>query len=295
MAREYAVRVGPLPGTGGGATVWPSAANTPSVSGSTLTYYPNFPTSAAPATQALTLHSGDLNTTANGQVISGLEITGTVNVRHDDVTIRRCWIHNSGFFGIDAEPGAVTDGHPAIIEDCLVSAAGPGTTGILNSNITVRRCRIRDSENGFDLGANVLVEYCFVYPLYNEGEAHADGIQTQSGGPASNLTIRHNTIFCRGTNGGVEVSGTSAIICAIGTTSFTNVTIDHNFMAGGAFTLYGPQSRTGTNVQIVNNHFGTNFHALVGAFGPWTDATDEAVVSGNVKVDAADTVLSTLP
>lgn len=276
---------------------WPSASNTPSVSGSTLTYYPNFPTDNTPATTTLTLHSGDLNTTSNGQVISSLEITGTVNVLHDDVIIRRCYIHNTGFFGIDAEPGAITNGHPAIVEDCLVSSVGAGNTGIVAANLTARRCRVRDSENGFDVGINVLIEYCYIYPLSNAGgDPHADGIQTGSGGAASNVIIRDNTIFCRGPNdAAVEVDGTSCIICAVGTTSFTNITIEHNFMAGGAFALYGPQSTTGTNVQIKNNHFGTNFYSTVGAFGPWTDATDEAVVTGNVKVDAADNFIANLP
>lgn len=278
------------------SAVWPSASNTPSVSGSTLTYYPNFPSNSTPSTTTLTLHSGDLNTTSNGQVISDLEITGTVNIRHDDVQISRCYVHNSGFFGIDAEPGAVTNGHPAIIEDCLISSAGPGTTGVLNSNITVRRCRIRDSENGADLGANVLIEYCFIYPLYNGGAAHADGIQTQSGGAASNITIRENTIYSRGNDdGGTEVNGTSCIICAVGTTSFTDITISHNFFAGGAYSLYGPQSTTGTRVSIVNNHFSTLFGANVGEFGPWTDATDEATVTGNIKVDGSDVFIANLP
>ena len=275
---------------------WPSAANMPSVSGNVLTYYPGFPASTTASTTTLTLHPGDLNTSSNGQVIADLEITGTVNIAHDDVQIKRCWIHNNGFFGIDAEPGAITSGHPAIIEDCLISSAGPGTTGVLNSNITVRRCRIRDSENGADLGANVLIEYCFIYPLYNAGASHADGIQTQSGGAASNLTIRENTIYSRGLDDtSTEVNGTSCIIMAVGTTSFTNITVDHNFFAGGAFALYGPQSTTGTNVQITNNHFSTLFGPSVGEFGPWTDATDEAVVTGNVKVDGSDVFIANLP
>lgn len=281
-----------------GAPVWPAATNTPSVSGSTLTYYPNFPTNSTPSTTTLTLHSGDLETTSNGQVIADLEITGSVIIKHNDVRISRCWVHNWSIFGIYAEDGAFTTGHPAIIEDCLVSAptVGSGATSITNSNFTIRRSRIRDAENGFDLGHDALIEYCYVYPLYNGGAAHADGIQTQSGGPASNITVQHNTIFCRGPDdGGTETNGTSCMICAIGTTSFTDVTINHNFFAGGAFSLYGPQSQTGTRVKITDNHFGTNYGSLVGEFGPWVDATDESVVTGNIKVDASDNFISTLP
>lgn len=286
---------GPLPVVAAGG--WPSASNTPSVSGSTLTYYPNFPTDSTPSTTTLTLSAGDLTTSSNGQIIQDKEITGSVIIQHNDVIIRRCWVHNWSIFGIDAEDAAFTNGHPAIIEDCLVSAptSGTGSTAILNSNIIVRRCRVRDAENGFDLGHDVNIQDCFIYPLYNVGGAHADGIQTQSGGPAANITIRHNTIFCRGTDGGPEVDGTSCIICAIGTTSFNNIFIDHNFFAGGAFSLYGPQSTTGTNVQITDNHFGTNFNSTVGAFGPWTDATDESVVTGNIKVDASDNFIANLP
>lgn len=280
------------------ASLWPSASNTPSVSGSTLTYYPNMPTDATPSTTTLTLDAGDFTTSSNGQVIQDLEITGSVIVQHNDVILRRCWIHNWSIFGVYAEFGAFTVGHPLIIEDCLIEAptSGSGATSVTNSNFIARRCRIRDAENGFDVGANVTIQDCFIYPLYNAaGDPHADGIQTQSGGAASDITIRHNTIFCRGSDGVSEVDGTSCIICAIGTTSFTNITIDNNFMAGGAFSLYGPQSTTGTNVRITDNHFGTNFNSTVGAFGPWTDATDESVVTGNVKVDANDNFIANLP
>jgi hypothetical protein len=298
VSRTYSITVGSISApTGPG--VWPSAANTPSVSGSTLTYYPSFPASSAPSTTSLALHAGDLYTSADGQVISDLEVTGSIVVRHNDVQIRRCWVHGWTFFGIYAEDGMFSTGHPVIVEDCLVSApaTGGGSTAITNSNLTVRRCRIRDAENGFDLGHDVLIENCFIYPLFNGGAAHADGIQTQSGGPASNLTVQDNTIWSRGGDGagGPETNGTSCMICAIGTTAFTDVTIHHNFFAGGAFSLYGPQSQTGTRVKITDNHFATTFGSLVGEFGPWVDAADESVVTGNMIVDASDTFISTLP
>src|SRR4249919_3426338 len=48
---------------------YPDASNMPSVSGSTLTYYPNYPSNLASATQSLTPQSGELPLTTPGATI----------------------------------------------------------------------------------------------------------------------------------------------------------------------------------------------------------------------------------
>jgi len=298
LGSRPAVR-GPAPAASG--FQWPSAANTPSVSGNVLTYYPNVPTSYAAATTTLTASPGDLYTSSNGQVIQDLDITGAVVVNHNDVIIRRCRIHDFYWSGIYIDTG-VQAGHPVIVEDCLIDTPNPaginGSSGASSDHYTVRRSRIRDVENGFSGTSNILVEYCFVYPMYNSGGAHSDGFQTSTSAVISNITFRHNTVFSRGETGSGEGDGSSCFNCANDSTSFTNVFIDHKFMAGGSYTIYGPHGvsdNPGTNVQITNNHLGTNYNSDVGTFGHWLDVEDEAVVSGNIKVDASDNFISNLP
>jgi len=283
---------------------WPSAANTPSVSGSTLTYYPNVPTSYAPATTTLTTSSGDFFTSSAGQVIQDLDITGAVVVNHNDVIIRRCRIHGFFWSGIYIDTG-VTVGHPVIVEDCLIESPDPGgidgSSGASSDHYTVRRSRIRDVENGFSGTSNALVEYCFVYPMYNSGGAHSDGFQTSTSAAISNITFRHNTVFSRGETGTGEGDGSSCFNCANDGLSFTNVIIEHNFFAGGSYALYGPHGAAGagrnpgTNVQVKDNHFGTNYNPDCGTFGHWLDVEDEAVVTGNMLVDSSDNFISNLP
>lgn len=250
-----------------------------------------------PQTRSLSVITGsEYDITTPGQVVEGKDIQCSVIFKAPGAILRQCRIQNWAFYGVLADSGAYTVSSPAdwaLIEDCLVDnpSSPSGGTCIANSAFTARRCTIQGGENGFDLYHDTVVEDCLVYNLYNLGGSHADCIQTSSGGASSNHTIRRNRLYSRGVS---NDDGTSCVICAVGSTSFTNITIDDNVMAGGSFSLYGPQSTTGTNVRITNNKFSTIFNPTVGAFGPWTDATDETI-SGNVIVDANLNFIQTLP
>jgi hypothetical protein len=90
-----------------------------------------------------------------------------------------------------------------------------------------------------------------------------------------NLTIVHNTIFGTGDDGGF---GTSAIIS--NKSGDTNVLIQNNLMAGGAYTLYCEGAK-GSNYRVLDNHFSTRFKSSVGYFGISSECSDETQ-SGNV-------------
>ena len=114
-------------------------------------------------------------------------------------------------------------------------------------------------ENGLDMNQSITVEDSYIHDLYNSAEAHTDGIQFATGhllngqlaSGVVNVTIRHNTIYGMGADGSF---GTSAIIDhSFGVN--TNVLIDSNLLAGGAYTLYCSIGFTGMNYRVVNNHF----------------------------------------
>ena len=134
-------------------------------------------------------------------------------------------------------------GHAAAARETRRSTARtPAAPRIGEANVTARRLDISGCENGLDINQNITVEDSYIHDLYNSAEAHTDGIQFATGHYVNgqlasgvvNVTIRHNTIYGMGADGSF---GTSAIIDH----SFggnTNILIDSNLLAGGAYTLY---------------------------------------------------------
>jgi hypothetical protein len=127
------------------------------------------------------------------------------------------------------------------------------------------------------IGTNCDIQDCFIHDLYNDVVSHTDCIQTDDG--VSFITLKHNTLLSLGIDG---TETTSAFICPQASTGPHDLLFDNNVLMGGAFSLYGPQNGAGTRVTITNNKFWRLIHpGSSGAFGDWTDCTDEAVVSGN--------------
>jgi hypothetical protein len=61
----------------------------------------------------------------------------------------------------------------------------------------------------------------------------------------------------------------------------TNVLIENNLLAGGAYTLYCSIGFKGVDYRVVENRFSRKFSTKVGFYGPASDCGDE-VQSGNV-------------
>jgi hypothetical protein len=192
---------------------------------------------------------------------------------------------------VSSPDGAYT-GARLLIEDSEIDCKGTGGTAVGDTNITAVRLDIQGCENGFDIDANVTVQDSYIHDLYNSSEAHTDGIQLASGHyvgaslvpGALNVTITHNTIYGVGADGSL---GTSAIISNSG--GDTNILIQGNLLAGGAFTLYCEQGTQGVNYRVTDNHFSRKFSSKVGAYGPSTDCSDETQ-SGNVFHETAQPV-----
>jgi hypothetical protein len=235
--------------------------------------YPDFSNTGVPSGTSLTVHNGDFTTSSNNQVIDSLDIRGSVIVNHTGVIIRKCKIWQWSIYGILCEgAGSCT------IEDCEINGGNDNFTCVANSDFTALRCRVTGAENGFDVGSNVTIEDCFLYDLDNGGvDPHADGIQINDG--ADNLIIRHNTILSRGFD---DTDTTSCIISPQASSGVSTWLIHDNVFAGGAYSLYGPQNGAGTSVTITDNKFWElYFTGKSAAFGSWTEANDEATVSGN--------------
>jgi hypothetical protein len=200
--------------------------------------------------------------TVPGTVIEGLDITGTLDIRADDVIVRRTRIRTSGddwtVVGIE---GGLTG---IVIEDCEIDGLGTagwqdgGTTGIQGEGVTVRRCDIHSVGDGMKAGSNTVFEDNWVHDLAAAGEPHYDGFQLDGG--AQNVVVRHNTISMPDQTGAVNVGNTFGPI--------SGVVIDGNFLSGGTYTVYVDgkfSTEPITGVSVTNNRFGWHQygHALV--------------------------------
>jgi len=257
--------VPPPPPPAGSAGPPPNAGNTGVPDGTVLTAY----TGSSTISRA--------NTVIDGKLLGCIEVTAPgVVIRNSKISCRPTYA------AVSVDDGGFS-GTPLLLEDVEIDCGDNPGHGIGEANVIVRRANIHGCENGLDVNQNITVEDSFIHDLYNSSEAHADGIQLaghfENGvvvAGAKNVTIRHNTIYGVGPDGSL---GTSAIIS--NPRGDTNILIEGNVLAGGAYTLYCDRPGTGVNYRVVDNRFSTRFSPEVGAFGPSDGCADEDL-SGNV-------------
>ena len=246
-----------------------TAAPAPTTQAPSSGGFPNASNTGVPA--GVTLKpSGSITVTQNGTVIDGLDVSGSIRVQANNVTIKRTRIRNPGGQAITVSPS--TSG--TVIEDVELDGTGnkDSSSAVGDSNYTIRRAHIHHFGEGPRANGNVLIEDSYMHSFLNfiaQG-AHQDVIQSTGG---SNLTFRHNTML-------MNVDGGNAAIM-IGTYTGSNLLIDNNLLAGGGYTVYGGDSHNWTNVRITNNRFSTMFYPKSGYHGPLLYAAN-ATKSGNV-------------
>jgi RTX calcium-binding nonapeptide repeat (4 copies) len=280
-------------------TPTPTPVSTPSSSGSgcPLPAFPDATCTGVPAGTQLTAYTGPSTITTPNTVIDGRTL-GCIRVRVPGVVIR-----NSRISCANPAPDVVSSadgdysGTPLLVEDSEIDCQNQGGTAVGDTNITVERVNIHGCENGFDVDANVDIEDSYIHDLYNSAESHTDGIQFGAGHYDANhglvtgtlnITILHNTILSMAAgsptpDGNAADYTTSAIIS--GPRNDTNVLIQDNLLAGGAYTLYCENGSTGINYRVIGNHFSTRFKPTVGYYGPATECSDDTQ-SGNVYAES---------
>ena len=263
------------PKPGGGSTTpppvpsqFPSASNTGVLAGTVLSAY------TGPSTISTA------NTVIDGKTMGCIDVTAPgVVIRNSKVS---CPSSRSGYAVFSRDGGF--SGTPLLIEDSEIDCANTNGTALGEALFTAIRVNIHGCENGGDLNQNITIQDSYVHDLYNSAAAHTDGFQMGGGhyvngqvvAGALNVTFDHNTIFGIGADGSF---GTSAIISNRG--GDTNILIQNNLLAGGAFTLYCEQGAKGNNYRVISNAFTRAFSQKVGFYGASTDCSDETQ-SGNI-------------
>lgn len=266
------------------ATGWPDATNTGVSFGTVLT------------------KSGPVTAKTFNAVISGLDITGYIDVQAGNITIQNCRINASGnIWGIKQNSGFGLK-----VLNCEIFGAGGADrtanhvlSGIdATSGLEVAFCNIHGCENAIGNG-NGYIHDNFIHDYANWVDDHTDGIQTYGFANAGGLRVIHNTFWAMNTCGAFSQTnnqcGSSAVALSMG---MHDLEIDNNFFAGGTYTLYGNAQSGGApaNTKVTNNHFSTKYRPKCGDFGTnsgFASSGPGFVWSGNVWHETGLPVLVT--
>jgi hypothetical protein len=217
--------------------------------------FPDATNTGVPDGTALTMVDGNVALTTAGMVYENQDVRGCVEVHADNVTIRNTRISGSGCQYVLRNFGT-----NLTVTDSEVTCASGAGTAIASTDYTVTRTDVHGCENGFNVNGRVAVKDSWVHDLFGVDGSHTDGAQFNQGATA--IVFEHNTIVSP------NPGGTAAIIMwNEGDPQNSNVTIQNNLLAGGAWTLYCPRSDA-TGVRIVGNRFGAAGYGAAAACTP---------------------------
>lgn len=189
----------------------------------------------------------NFSSSANGQIISGLSISGDLVVSHDNVTVTNSRIKGRVVYNArgltlrDVDLGA----------DTCPSSSNGGNRLIAGDDYTLTR--VHAHHNGADLialagGGNITIQDSLINgTCYYSGD-HLDAIQYYDPGSVANVTLLHNYIDARPSNGGGF--GNAAIFWADFPGAGSRLNVYNNFMAGGNYSLYALDAHAGSGVVI---------------------------------------------
>lgn len=312
-----ATSTSPKPTTSGTSTAPASCGGTRVWAGLAACGWPGPGNTGYPSGQVFKSVTGGLVISADNTVIDGYKVSGGIQVRAKNVTIRNSWVTmdaggRSGSGVINVNPGA-----SATIERTTIDGLNATHTCIWHEGASMKavanNCsRVNDgifmwatTEGRDGAGDNFTIQDNWLHGFTTQAaNGHIDGIQTEG---AKHGVIRHNTID-------VTQSQTSAISLWNSRKTTDDVTIDRNLLAGGGFSVYAEDyspsesNPTGgysvTNIRITNNVFSTVHYGCVGYWGVWFPRgkpTDGWNRSGNIvwetgaKVDSGNPTFSGRP
>jgi hypothetical protein len=243
-----------------------------------------------PRTSSLAAHSGvNVEIRTNGETIDGWNLQGSLDVYANNVTVIDSSITSSNWWGVNLRPGYTG---LRILHSVLtaVPGAGPDNGG---EDYAVSDMGSGSIEVGWDnisvFGESLAMGNGYIHDNYvhgivpfinrSNGYAHLDAVLSD-GDDTLGLTIKHNTIL---NSANASQGPTSAIGLLPNTGSVSDTTVDDNWLAGGAYTLYGGGTGA-TNIVVTDNVFSTQYWSQCGIYGPvayWNTGGDGNVWSNN--------------
>jgi hypothetical protein len=254
---------------------------------SAATGYPDASDTGVPPGTVLTTVGG-FSTTSDGQVISGLKVTGTITVRNSGVTIKDTEIDTDGNFGI-----RIITGKNLTVEDTTIhgTSAGSGrlsygvfdgagdatTLGIQLLRLNIYWCRIGDQLTQGLIKDSYYHDEGFITGDHNEPSG-------SWGGSIGLKDYEHDTMLN-------QLAQTAAIYLTAYYGNIGPVTVNDSLLAGGGYAIYGGDRNGGgkaTGIRITGNEFSTRYYPQGGFWGPdayFTPSNPGNTWSGNTWAD----------
>jgi hypothetical protein len=197
----------------------------------------------------------------DGQVIERLDVTGTISVAHDDVTIRAVRVRTTGGkYGISADPDVDVSG--TTVEYVEVDGGDDVEgIGVLLDEATVRHSDIYAQRVGIQFGGGSTIESNRVYDQATAPGSHNTAISIHGG---SDVVVRGNAL---------EGSTSAALSLYPRLAPLTNILVEDNLFNGGSYCTYAGATDheyrgQGRGIRYRDNVFGTAIHDTCGEFGP---------------------------
>ena len=216
--------------------------------------------------------TGAMTVKKDGTVISRWDITGSLDIYADDVTVIDSRITSDNWWGINLRAG-----HKGlrVLHTTITAVAGKGPDnggvdyGVSNmgsSPIEVGWCDISVFGNALSMGQGDLHDNYVhdIAPFRNAGGQwqHTDAV-ISDGGNSGRLTVRHNTLL----NATPVDQGASAALGLFADTGpVRDVIVDRNWLAGGAYALYAG-GKGSSGIAVTGNVFSTQYHPFSGVYG----------------------------
>jgi len=193
---------------------------------------------AGPSNPGALRRSGSITVTDDGAVVENVDVSGTITIKANNVTVRNC--RASGYSSV-AVIRTYAGFSGTRVERChvvaLANGAGEGPTGVIQGGVRtyVGHTEIEGYADGIKAETDSLYEYNYIHTYKPSGsEKHLDGIQ---GSGDSHFTVRRNVVdqpVSRGGNSAIFVQSWNGSI----NIHTYGVVVQENWLRGGNYTVY---------------------------------------------------------
>lgn len=208
--------------------------------------------------------SGAVVVTEDGAIVEGLDVTGGIDVRADNVHIRNVQITTDGaLYGIKI----ANDVTGTVIEDARIVGDGSCSAGIVYAGYVARRIEVDGCVDGLRVGDATTVEASWIHDQIKIDDSHNDAVQSVGG---RGIVLRGNRIE------GPYQTSTSAVLLQADLAPLSDVVVVDNYLSGGSYSLY-VQAKDGMPAPEFVRVAGNEWNPDSFVFGPASIAEDADV------------------
>ncbi len=241
-----------------------------------MTDFPDATTTGVTSGATLTKYNGTLHITEDNAVISNMEVTGDIVIDAKNVTLSNIKLTSTGSW---TALRVMDDATGFTLQNSEIDGRGLSDNGIYGHGTFVGN-DIKGVENGINVSGPSDIRDNYIHNFLGGADAHFDGIEINGG---HDIDIIHNTVA-------LDHGQTAAVMLNNEFSGLSDITVDHNRLSGGGYTVYLDGTKGGGTVDDASIKF-TNNQIGDGHWGDFALYVDNPVVSGNTDLDTlpADT------